>query len=104
MNEFIQKQQANLSLFENCNQPEIPKFLEIFLKELTFVEKSLFEYLETKRMSFSGFYLVSANDLSDTLSKGRNPKEIDPHIGKVFDYLVKVPWKDDKTVASMSSR
>jgi uncharacterized protein (UPF0305 family) len=43
MNEFIQKQQANLSLFENCNQPEILKYLEIFLIYLTFVEKSLFE-------------------------------------------------------------
>jgi hypothetical protein len=55
MNEFIQKQQANLSLFENCNQPEILKFREMFLMEITVVEKSLFEYLETKRMTSSGF-------------------------------------------------
>jgi hypothetical protein len=55
-------------------------------------------------MAFPGFYLVSANDHSDTLSKGRNPKEIDPHIGMVFDNSVKFAWKDDKTVTLMSSR
>jgi hypothetical protein len=104
MNEFIQIHQANLSLFENFNQPEIPKFREMFLMELTVVEKSLFEYLETKRMAFPGFYLVLANYLSDILSKGRNPKEIDPHIAKIFYYLVKFAFKDDKTYTSMSSR
>lgn len=104
MNEFIQKQQANLSVIETCNQPDILKFLEMVLRELTIIEKSLFEYLETKRMAFPRFYFVSSNDLLDILSKGRNPKEIEPHFGKVFDNLVKVNWKDDKTVTAMGSR
>jgi dynein heavy chain len=85
MNESIQKQQGNLSVIETCNQPDILKFLEMVIRELTVVEKSSFEYLETKRMAFPRFYLVSANDLLDILSKGRNRKKLIPTLGK---YLI----------------
>jgi dynein heavy chain len=81
-NEFIQEQQANLSVVETWNQPDILRFLEMILRELTVVEKSLYEYLETKRMTFPRFYFVSANDLLDILSKGRNPKKTNHTLAK----------------------
>jgi dynein heavy chain len=90
MNEFISKQQESLNVIEICNQKGILKFFEIVFRELTVAEKSLWEYLETKRMAFPRVYFVSANDLLDILSKGRNPKEIKQHFGKTYDNLAKI--------------
>jgi len=107
MKEFIDKQQANKKVIDTCNQqPPILKFLEMVLRELTLIEKSLNEYLETKRRAFPRFYFVSSNDLLDILSKGKNPKEIEPHFSKVFDNLVAVTWKANTpgTVMAMQSR
>ncbi|KAH0788142.1 Dynein heavy chain family protein [Histomonas meleagridis] len=103
MNEFIKKQEENKSVIETCNQPNIQKFLETQLRELNIVEKSLYEYLETKRKAFPRFYFVSSNDLLDILSKGRNPKDIEQHFSKVFDNLVKVNWTGPKTCNAMIS-
>jgi len=104
MNEFIAKQQSNKNVVATCNQPDIFKFLEMQLRELTIVEKSLFEYLETKRRAFPRFYFVSSNDLLDILSKGRNPQDIEEHFSKVYDNLVKVKWTGPKTCSAMISR
>ncbi|OHS95209.1 Dynein heavy chain family protein [Tritrichomonas foetus] len=104
MNQFIKEQKANVNVIDTCNQPNIQKFLEAQLRELTVVEKSLNEYLETKRMAFPRFYFVSSNDLLDILSKGRNPKDIEEHFGKVFDNLVKVEWTGPRTCKAMISR
>jgi dynein heavy chain len=107
MKEFIDKQQANKNVIDTCNQkPSILKFLEMVLRELTLIEKSLNEYLETKRRAFPRFYFVSSNDLLDILSKGRNPRDIEPHFAKVYDNLVKVNWEDNSagTVVAMISR
>ena len=104
MIDFINKQQANLNVVDTCNQPDILKFMEMLIRELTIIEKSLNEYLETKRHAFPRFYFVSSNDLLDILSKGRHPKDIEQHFSKVFDNLVKVEWVNDNTVSAMISK
>jgi dynein heavy chain len=73
-----------------CTQPDIQKFLQAQLRELTVVEESLFESLETRRRAFPRFHFVSSNDLPDIVSKGRYAKDIEQHFGKVFNNLVKV--------------
>jgi dynein heavy chain len=90
MNTFIQKQLANLNCVDMCTQPDIQKFLEVQLRELNVVEKSLFKSHETRRRAFPRFHFVSSNDLPDIVSKGLNAKDIEKHFGKVFDNLVKV--------------
>lgn len=69
MIDFVNKQQADLNVVNTCNQPNIMKFMEMLLRELTIVEKSLNDYLETKRRAFPRFYFVSSNDLLDILSR-----------------------------------
>ena len=54
---------------------------------LTMCEKSLAEYLETKRLAFPRFYFVSASDLLDILSNGTNPTLVCKHLSKLFDSL-----------------
>jgi dynein heavy chain len=71
-------------------QPDIQKFFEAQLREFNVVETSLFKSLTTRRRAFPRFHFVPSNDLLDILSKGRNPKDIEQHFGKVFDNPVKV--------------
>jgi hypothetical protein len=67
INTFITKQQKNLGVIDTCNEPDIHRFLELQLRELTVIEKSLHESLETQRRAFPRFYFVSSNDLLDIL-------------------------------------
>lgn len=104
MIEFTNKQQANKNVIDTCTQDDIEKIMNAKLRTLTEIEKSLYDYLETKRMAFPRFYFVSSNDLLDILSKGRHPKEIEEHFSKVFDNLVKVKWSGDNKCTAMISR
>jgi hypothetical protein len=78
--------------------------LEAQLRKLNVVEKSLFEYLETRRPAFPRFHFVSSNYSLGILSKGRNPKDIEQHSGKVFDNLAKVKYMGEKTCNGTVSR
>ncbi|CCD13201.1 unnamed protein product, partial [Trypanosoma congolense IL3000] len=48
-------------------------------------EKSLADYLETKRKIFPRFFFVSATDLIDILSKGSDPRAVMVHMSKIID-------------------
>eukprot|EP00906_Rhabdomonas_costata_P031047 RCo043883 len=68
-------------------------------------EKSLADYLETKRKIFPRFYFVSAADLVDILSKGSNPSAVMVHISKIIDSVDTFTLKGDgKVTHQMVSR
>lgn len=48
-------------------------------------EKSLADYLETKRKIFPRFFFVSDTDLIDILSKGSDPRSVMVHMSKIID-------------------
>ncbi|KAI8853660.1 dynein heavy chain and region D6 of dynein motor-domain-containing protein [Chytridium lagenaria] len=54
---------------EACMKEGIYETLEHLQSQLALCEKSLAEYLETKRLAFPRFYFVSATDLLDILAK-----------------------------------
>ena len=57
---------------------------EAFVKcqtNLALCQKSLSDYLEVKRKKFPRFYFISAVDLVDILSKGRNPPLVQARLG-----------------------
>ena len=56
------------------NKAGLFEALESMQDRLTLCEKSLAEYLETKRLAFPRFYFVSSTDLLDILSNGNNPQ------------------------------
>ncbi|XP_043931285.1 dynein axonemal heavy chain 11-like [Protopterus annectens] len=72
-------------VIEVTNQMGLLEKLEILQQRLTMCEKSLAEYLETKRLTFPRFYFVSAMDLLEIISKGTQPKQITRHLLKLFD-------------------
>lgn len=73
--------------------------LESMQDRLTLCEKSLAEYLETKRLAFPRFYFVSSTDLLDILSNGNNPQIIATHLAKLFDNTTDLKFKGEEKIA-----
>ena len=71
--------------------------------ELDKCEKSLRNYLETKRNSFPRFYFISSEDLLFILGSS-DPKAIQPHLLKLFDNCKELTFaKGDKVITGMVS-
>ena len=67
---------GNPHIIKATNRDGILEKLEELQGELTLCEKTLAEYLETKRLAFPRFYFVSTADLLDILSNGNQPIQI----------------------------
>ncbi len=71
---------ALLSKFQNAN------------KTLEDIQKSLEDYLETKRSAFPRFYFLSNDELLEILSQTRNVQAVQPHLRKCFDNILKIEF------------
>ncbi|XP_016337659.1 dynein heavy chain 11, axonemal [Sinocyclocheilus anshuiensis] len=76
------------------NKPNLLPMLEDLQRRLAVCEKALAKYLETKRMAFPRFYFLSSADLLDILSKGRQPRQVTCHLGKLFDSMTDLEFSD----------
>jgi len=71
--------------------------------ELDKCQKSLTNYLDTKKMSFPRFYFISDDDLLLILGSS-DPRSISPHLLKLFDNCKDLIFgKNDKTLLGMVS-
>ncbi|KAJ3364693.1 hypothetical protein GGF32_001332 [Allomyces javanicus] len=78
---------------EACTKEGLFEMLEKLQAQLSLCEKSLAEYLETKRLAFPRFYFVSGSDLLDILAKGNRPQAVALHLSKLFDNLARLEFK-----------
>nr|XP_055065627.1 dynein axonemal heavy chain 11 isoform X2 [Misgurnus anguillicaudatus] len=90
------------------SKPSLLPMLEDLQKRLAVCEKALAKYLETKRVAFPRFYFLSSADLLDILSKGRQPRQVICHLGKLFDSMSDLKFSDKEekntTAVGMFSR
>ena len=80
----VTSNQALLSKFQNAN------------KTLEDIQKSLEDYLETKRSAFPRFYFLSNDELLEILSQTRNVQAVQPHLRKCFDNILKIEFAQGK--------
>ncbi|KAJ3249578.1 hypothetical protein HDU78_000105 [Chytriomyces hyalinus] len=81
---------------EACTKEGLYETLEHLQGQLALCEKSLAEYLETKRLAFPRFYFVSGSDLLDILAKGNMPQEVAVHLAKLFDSIARLEFKKNE--------
>ena len=89
-----------------CCQNEMLKQLLPSLKEkLETCQKSLDNYLESKRNKFARFFFVSDSVLLSILSQGSEPTSIQPFLENLYDAITKVQFdtKDRKLIIAMMS-
>jgi dynein heavy chain len=95
---------------EACTTEGLYDRLENMQGQLSLCEKSLAEYLETKRLAFPRFYFVSGSDLLDILAKGNMPHLVAVHLSKLFDSMSRLEFQKDasgevtKTAIGMYSK
>ncbi|KAL0242811.1 hypothetical protein GEMRC1_005374 [Eukaryota sp. GEM-RC1] len=87
----------NPAVLDCCCTKGFLEFLENMSVELDRCQKSLDNYLDTKRRAFPRFYFISPADLLDILSKGTRPRKVQHHMGKIFDSIAKLEFDDDSS-------
>ena len=92
------KTNKNKKVVEACYKEGL---LERFIqnnKHLDSIQRSLDDFLEEKRSKFPRFYFLSDDELIEILSQTRNPKAVQPHLGKCFDNITKAQFREEEDI------
>lgn len=72
-------------------------------KSLDQIQKSLQDYLETKKKYFPRFYFLSDEQLLEILSQSRDPTMVQKHVNKCFEAINLLQFDDKELVYGMIS-
>ena len=93
---------ANSNPIEVCTEQGREEAFNKMQANLDLCQKSLSDYLEVKKKRFPRFYFISAIDLVDILSKGRNPPMVQEHFSKFTDATGGIEWKPDEETGKLT--
>ena len=83
--ELMRKTYSDPIVLNRCKQEGLLDMLTRFHKELDTIQKSLEDYLQTKRKAFPRFYFLSNDELLKILSNTRQPRLVNDYLSKCFD-------------------
>lgn len=67
------------------------------------VQRSLEDYLQTKRAKFSRFYFLSNDELLEIISQTKEPKKVQPFLKKIYESMGSLEFEDDLGITAMFS-
>ena len=83
----MRKTKKHPNALDACTAEGVLPMFQEANKVLEKIQKSLEDYLETKRNGFPRFYFLSNDELLEILSQTRDPKAVQPHLRKCFDAM-----------------
>ena len=96
----ISKEPGAIDLVDREN---IKEHFEAANKKLDDIQKSLNDYLESKRLIFPRFFFLSNDELLMILSQTKDPLAVQPHMNKCFDGIESLDFDDNLLVQGMVS-
>jgi hypothetical protein len=88
----MRKCQENPNVIAQIMTPNLLEQFVDYNKSLEEIQKSLEDYLETKRAAFARFYFLSNDELLEILSQTRDPHAVQPHLIKCFDAVKRLQF------------
>ena len=102
---IMEKAVETQRVIPSCQNEMLKNLLPSLKEKLETCQKSLDNYLESKRNKFARFFFVSDTVLLSILSQGSEPTSIQPFLENLYDAITKVQFdaKDRKLITHMLS-
>ncbi len=92
---IMKKANDNPNALRCGTQPGLLDTFKQYNEILDKIQKSLEDYLETKRMAFPRFYFLSNDELLEILAQTKNAQAVQPHMIKCFDAIKSLDFGND---------
>ncbi|XP_014276767.1 dynein axonemal heavy chain 2 isoform X2 [Halyomorpha halys] len=89
--------QSEKNCYKACHYPGVLNTLKQMNMKMEEIQKSLDQYIETKRHIFPRFYFLSNEALLDLLGNSKNLDLVQPYIKSCFDNLYKINMVENPT-------
>ena len=93
MDQFFKE--GGMGLYDNMESDKLKNEFDLNNKNLDQIQKSLSEYMETKRRSFARFFFLSDDQLLEILADTKDPQKVQNHINKCFECIKSIEFKPD---------